>query len=172
MFDYTDCPEGPILPGQHSIERWLIEEQLRHILMSNHRERKECAAQLLSYPLKNKIPLEYIIVEVMFGEIFRLPNPLCLEIAYGSIMIELCKLQPSTMPQVLAQATELLYERIDVMNKTCFDRLVNWFSYHLSNFQVNEYDLKNPKSYFLFYYRGNDKTQCCGSVSFRPPGSG
>ena len=115
MFDYTDCPEGPILPGQHSIERWLIEEQLRHILMSNFKERKECAAQLLSYPLKNKIPLEYIIVEVMFGEIFRLP---------------------STMPQVLAQATELLYERIDAMNKTCFDRFVNWFSYHLSNFQV------------------------------------
>ena len=136
MFDYTDCPEGPILPGQHSIERWLIEEQLRHILMSNFKERKECAAQLLSYPLKNKIPLEYIIVEVMFGEIFRLPNPLCLEIAYGSILIELCKLQPSTMPQVLAQATELLYERIDAMNKTCFDRFVNWFSYHLSNFQV------------------------------------
>ena len=64
MFDYTDCPEGPILPGQHSIERWLIEEQLRHMLMANYTERKECAAQLLSYPLKNKIPLEYIIVEV------------------------------------------------------------------------------------------------------------
>jgi len=135
MFDYTDCPEGPILPGQHSIERWLIEEQLAHILMSNHGERKECAAQLLSYPLKNKIPLEYIIVEVMFGQIFRLPNPQYLEIAYGSIMIELCKLQPSTMPQVLAQATELLYERIGVMNVACFDRFVNWFAYHLSNFQ-------------------------------------
>ena len=132
---YQDCPEGPILPGQHSIERWLIEEQLAHILMSNHGERKECAAQLLSYPLKNKIPLEYIIVEVMFGQIFRLPNPQYLEIAYGSIMIELCKLQPSTMPQVLAQATELLYERIGVMNVACFDRFVNWFAYHLSNFQ-------------------------------------
>jgi len=135
MFDYTDCPEGPILPGQHSIERWLIEEQLTHILMANYKERKECAAQLLSYPLKNKIPLEYIIVEVMFGQIFRLPNPACLEIVYGSVLIELCKLQPSTMPQVLAQATELLYERIDTMNVACFDRFVTWFSYHLSNFQ-------------------------------------
>ena len=45
MFDYTDCPEGPngtiILPGQHSIERYLIEEQLRHMLRAHHKERKE-----------------------------------------------------------------------------------------------------------------------------------
>ena len=41
MFDYTDCPEGPILPGQHSIERYLIEEQLRHILQTYHKERKD-----------------------------------------------------------------------------------------------------------------------------------
>jgi hypothetical protein len=42
---------------------------------------------LLSYPLKTKIPLEYMIVEVMFSEIFHLPNPHCLEIAYGSILV-------------------------------------------------------------------------------------
>jgi len=159
MFDYTDCPEGPILPGQHSIERWLIEKQLLHILQSNRKGRKECAAQLLSYPLKTKIPLEYMIVEVMFGEVFRLPNPEFLEICYGSILIELCKLQPSTMPQVLAQATELLYERIDNMNVTCFDRFVSWFSYHLSNFQfrwswedweeVVQMDPEQPKPKFI-----------------------
>jgi len=159
MFDYTDCPEGPILPGQHSIERYLIEEQLRHILQANHLERKDCAAQLLSYPLKTKIPLEYMIVEVMFGEVFRLPNPEYLEICYGSIMIELCKLQPSTMPQVMAQATELLYERIDSMSVTCFDRFVSWFSYHLSNFQfrwswedweeVLRLDPEHPKPKFV-----------------------
>lgn len=135
MFDYTDCPDGPILPGAHSIERFLIEEHLHSIIETHHLERKDCASNLLSFPYKNKIPLEYCIVEVIFSELFHMPSPRYLEICYGSIMIELCKLQPSTLPQVLAQATEILFMRIDSMNTSCFDRFVNWFSYHLSNFQ-------------------------------------
>lgn len=63
------------------------------------------AAQLLNFPFKAKIPLDYCIVEVIFGELFRLPAPKHLEICYGSILIELCKLQPSTMPQVRTQVT-------------------------------------------------------------------
>nr|CAD7262474.1 unnamed protein product [Timema shepardi] len=135
MFDYTDCPEGPILPGAHSIERFLIEEHLHQIIEMHHLERKDCAAHLLNFPYKLKIPLDYAIVEVIFAELFHMPSPRYLEIVYGSILIELCKLQPSTMPQVLAQATEILFMRIDTMNTACFDRFVNWFSYHLSNFQ-------------------------------------
>lgn len=136
MFDYTDCPaEGPLLPGSHAIERFLIEEHLRQIIDNYFFERKDCAAHLLNFPYKLKIPLDYCIVEVMFGELFRLPTPKHLEICYGSILIELCKLQPSTMPQVLAQATEILFRRIDSMAPTAFDRFVWWFAYHLSNFQ-------------------------------------
>ncbi|XP_063973553.1 nuclear cap-binding protein subunit 1 [Diachasmimorpha longicaudata] len=136
MFDYTDCPaEGPLLPGSHAIERFLIEEHLRQIIDNCFIERKDCATNLLNFPYKNKIPLDYCIVEVMFGELFKLPTPKHLEICYGSILIELCKLQPSTMPQVLAQATEILFRRIDSMAAACFDRFVWWFSYHLSNFQ-------------------------------------
>nr|CAG4650844.1 EOG090X03JL [Simocephalus serrulatus] len=136
MFDYTDCPEaGPLLPGTHSVERYLIEEHLHQIITRHHNERKELATQLLAFPQRNKIPLEYMIVEVIFSELFQMPSPRYLEICYGCTLIELCKLQPGTMPQVLAQATELLYERIDTMNATCFDRFVSWFSYHLSNFQ-------------------------------------
>lgn len=159
MFDYTDCPEGPILPGAHSIERYLIEEHLHQILEVNHLERKDCAANLLNFPYKAKIPLEYSIVEIIFAELFHMPSPRYLEICYGSILIELCKLQPSTMPQVLAQATEILFMRVDTMNVTCFDRFVAWFSYHLSNFQFRwswddwdfciQLDLEHPRPKFI-----------------------
>ncbi|XP_044735085.1 nuclear cap-binding protein subunit 1 isoform X2 [Chrysoperla carnea] len=159
MFDYTDCPEGPVMPGAHSIERFLIEEHLHSIVEMYHLERKDCAAHLLNFPYKLKIPLDYCIVEVIFGELFHMPNPRYLEICYGSILIELCKLQPSTMPQVLAQATEILFLRIDTMNTTCFDRFTNWFSYHLSNFQFRwswadwdeclSLDIEHPKPKFV-----------------------
>ncbi|MGH0153726.1 UNVERIFIED_CONTAM: hypothetical protein FKN15_025548 [Acipenser sinensis] len=65
MFDYTDAPEGPVMPGSHSVERFVIEENLHCIIKSHWRERKTCAAQLLSYPGKNKIPLNYHIVETL-----------------------------------------------------------------------------------------------------------
>ncbi|XP_025076781.1 nuclear cap-binding protein subunit 1-like [Pomacea canaliculata] len=159
LFDYTDVPEETVLPGSHAIERYLIEEQIDCIIHANNEERKDCAAALLSYPVKNKIPLNYMIVEVMFAQLFQLPCAPYIELFYGSTFIELCKLQPSSMPQVLAQATELLFERLDSMHTICIERLVNWFSYHLSNFQfrwswedwveVTSMDKEAPKAKFV-----------------------
>ncbi|KAK5615290.1 Nuclear cap-binding protein subunit 1 [Crenichthys baileyi] len=159
MFDYTDAPEGPVMPGSHSVERFVIEENLHCIIKTHWRERKTCAAQLLSYPGKNKIPLNYHIVEVIFGELFQLPLPPHLDVMYTTLLIELCKLQPGSLPQVLAQATEMLYMRLDTMNTTCIDRFINWFSHHLSNFQFRwswddwadclTMDLEKPKPKFV-----------------------
>ncbi|XP_056626064.1 nuclear cap-binding protein subunit 1 isoform X2 [Triplophysa dalaica] len=159
MFDYTDAPEGPVMPGSHSVERFVIEENLHCIINSHWRERKTCAAQLLSYPGKNKIPLNYHIVEVIFGELFQLPSPPHIDVMYTALLIELCKLQPGSLPQVLAQATEMMYMRLDTMNTVCIDRLINWFSHHLSNFQFRwswddwadclTQDLEKPKPKFV-----------------------
>ena len=59
----------------------------------------------------------------------------------------------------LAQATELLFERIDTMKTSCIEKFSSWFSYHLSNFQYKwsweewksclEEDLESPKNKFL-----------------------
>ncbi|KAM4555378.1 nuclear cap-binding protein subunit 1 isoform 1-T1 [Odontesthes bonariensis] len=159
MFDYTDAPEGPVMPGSHSVERFVIEENLHYIIKTHWKERKTCAAQLLSYPGKNKIPLNYHIVEVIFGELFHLPTPPHIDVMYTALLIELCKLQPGSLPQVLAQATEMLYMRLDTMNTICMDRFVNWFAHHLSNFQFRwswddwsdclAVDLDRPKPKFV-----------------------
>lgn len=135
MFDYTDVPEGPSMPGAHAIERYLVEETIKRTLHAHFKDRKECANQLLNLPGNSKVPANYCIIEVLFSEMFRLPNPHHVQVFYGSLIIELCKSQPNTMPGVVAQATELLYERLDSMNVDCVQRFVHWFSYHLSNFQ-------------------------------------
>ena len=41
MFDYTDVPEGPTMPGAHSIERYLVEESLNRIINAHYKNRKE-----------------------------------------------------------------------------------------------------------------------------------
>lgn len=76
-----------------------------------------------------------MIVEVIFGEMLALPKSRHIEIFYGSLLIELCKLQAQTLPLVLAQAVQLMFERLDTMHSASIDRLSSWFAYLLSNFQ-------------------------------------
>ena len=135
LFDYTDCPEeGQVMPSAHSIDRFLIEENIQFILNQYDFNRKTCAHILASLPNKQKLPLEYMIVEVILANLFALPKSTNLEIFYGSLILELCKINPQTFPIVLSHAIELLFERLDSMNVACVDRFATWFAYHLSNF--------------------------------------
>ncbi|KAK6731730.1 hypothetical protein RB195_007913 [Necator americanus] len=135
LFDYADCPEdGTVLPGAHSIERFLIEEELNWIVDFNAADRKICAEELTNYARGANVPISYMILEVLFSQLFRLPHPPQPTGFYGPLLLDLCRLQSSTMPQVLAQASELLYQRAATMQPLCLDRFVDWFSFHLSNF--------------------------------------
>uniref|UniRef100_A0A8R1XU70 Nuclear cap-binding protein subunit 1 n=1 Tax=Onchocerca volvulus TaxID=6282 RepID=A0A8R1XU70_ONCVO len=134
FFDYADCPDdGPLLPGAHSIERFLVEEELRWILDQEKANRKKCASRLLEYDKRTLVPINYVILEVVFSQLFHLPEAPTRPIFYGSLLIELCKTK--SMPQVIAQAAEIFYQRIDSMQVACIDRLIDWFSYHMSNFE-------------------------------------
>lgn len=147
------------MPGAHSIERYLVEEQLHSVINTYYLDRKLCASKLLSLKVTSRLPLNYMIVEIVMSHLFSLPKTPLIELFYGSLLIELCKLQPEFMPQVLAQATELLFERINFMKTSCIERFASWFAYHLSNFQYKwswedwkqglDDDIESPKNKFL-----------------------
>uniref|UniRef100_A0A914HHC5 Nuclear cap-binding protein subunit 1 n=1 Tax=Globodera rostochiensis TaxID=31243 RepID=A0A914HHC5_GLORO len=136
LFDKNDCVESEIaLPASNSIERFLVEEDLNWIIDNNYLDWKLCAQALLNYHRKETVPLNYVMIETVFNQLFRLPAAPHHELFYGALLIELCRSEANTMPQVLALAAELLYRVTDTMQPICLDRFVNWFSYHLSNFE-------------------------------------
>lgn len=40
--------------------------------------------------------------QVIFGELFQLPAPPQIDVMYTALLIELCKLQPGSLPQVVS----------------------------------------------------------------------
>lgn len=52
------------------------------------------------------------VVQVIFGELFQLPVPPHIDVMYTTLLIELCKLQPGSLPQVVS--LKVVY---DVVNK-------------------------------------------------------
>jgi nuclear cap-binding protein subunit 1 len=136
--DLQYAPAGYILPPFDSMDRYLAEETVRCIVQSHHTNRKECVSALLVFAKgvdRIRLPAEYVITEVLFGLLFKLPSPPQVPVCYGSLLIELCKADPATFPQILTQTTDLLYNRLDKMNTVCVGRFSQWFAYHLSNFK-------------------------------------
>lgn len=44
----------------------------------------------------------FFIFQVIFGELFQLPAPPHIDVMYTTLLIELCKLQPGSLPQVVS----------------------------------------------------------------------
>lgn len=136
LFDYTDVPdEMPTLPASNSIQRFLGEESVANVIQLYSFSRQDCAKALINLPcLASRLPADYFIVEVILAELFYLPKPRNLEIFHTSLLIELCKLKNKTLPPVLVQGMELLFERLDTMNTSCVERFSSFFAHILSNF--------------------------------------
>ncbi|OQV15750.1 Nuclear cap-binding protein subunit 1 [Hypsibius exemplaris] len=160
LFDFTDCPEGSALPPMNSIERFLIEDDLYRLIEQRHEDRRNCAVLLLNYPTsQTNIPLDYIVTEVMLGQLMQLPKSPLKEIMYGATILELCKVRQDVMLQTLALAVSLLYERVEHLNVSCLHRLASWFAYHLSNYEFRwtwedwsdslQVDKEHPKAKFV-----------------------
>ena len=52
-------------------------------------------------------PMNYIIVEVLFGFLLQLPSPPQVPVYYSSVFIELSKIDPGSYPRIVSTPTEL-----------------------------------------------------------------
>ncbi|KAK4807031.1 hypothetical protein QYF61_000360 [Mycteria americana] len=52
--------------------------------------------------VKNLLKLLSYSQNVIFAELFQLPSPPHIEVMYTALLIELCKLQPGSLPQVVS----------------------------------------------------------------------
>ncbi|EDW03546.1 nuclear cap-binding protein subunit 1 [Drosophila grimshawi] len=136
LFKVSDCLPSEQMPGELDIGRHIIELHILEILELWHLNVKNCADQLLEFCLaKPTVAMEHLIVEVLVGEMLRLPCSLYLTINYGSIIIELCRLRPNKFPRIVAHASYILFKHLEFMSVSSIDCFVNWFSHHLSNFR-------------------------------------
>ena len=66
---------------------------------------------------------------------FLLPEPTHKPVYYMSLITELCKLQPSSVGPAVGKSIRKMYSLLsDGLDVAIADRLANWFSIHMSNF--------------------------------------
>eukprot|EP01132_Coremiostelium_polycephalum_P000544 gene544-686_t len=127
IFRLFDHSNSSIKPMDRSItEEYIID--IMYFFNSNH---KEAARFLYSLPVPFEV--DDIVVEVILGEIFRLPEPAFKEIYYSSLFIDFFKTQPTIIP-VFAYAINTLFENIQQLDVEAVKKFSLIFAHHLSNF--------------------------------------
>ncbi|KNC80749.1 hypothetical protein SARC_06906 [Sphaeroforma arctica JP610] len=76
LWEESDIPRDlPQLQKNDDIERYVIDQQVRELIITFNGSRKDCVKNMIAIPYGDRFPLEYIVVEVIFAELFRLPTP-------------------------------------------------------------------------------------------------
>ncbi|GAX72593.1 hypothetical protein CEUSTIGMA_g49.t1 [Chlamydomonas eustigma] len=118
-----------------AIERWVAEEYILDTLASFEGNRVECVKRLVSgLPLAAGWEHQALLAEVLFGQMLALPEPKLHLMAYGTIIVDLCKIPKFDFTRPLSGCVRELFSRLPNMDPELRTRLVNWLSYHLSNF--------------------------------------
>lgn len=136
LFDSTDIFKGPHLSDPDSIERFLVEQTISGILQTYYKDRKECAVSLVGLAQReSSLAVYHLIGEILFSHMMTLPHPPYPLPFYASVMLEINSLKPGKFPAILAQASQMLFERLEMMNCICRGRFLRWFVIILNNYQ-------------------------------------
>lgn len=78
---------------------------------------------------------EDVIIEAIFSQLFKLPNPRHKLVYYHSLITQCCKLAPAAIAPSLGRVIRTIYRNLDIMDLELAYRFLDWFSHHLSNFE-------------------------------------
>lgn len=90
------------------------------------------ASRLLNLPLSQDFNDE--IVEGVLSQMCSMPDPPVVHIYYGNLFVNLCRVKDSRLPAKLLTAVETIFQEAAEFDPETFDRLTEWFAFHLSNF--------------------------------------
>lgn len=116
------------------------------ILEYFNQDTKLCAEQLSNLPAS--FEAKYLIVEGIINNMLLLPHPRHHFILYGKLIVELFRRETKRWPRVVGPLINQLYVEIQHIDTEARDRFIDWFSFHLANFNY-QYVHYLPLSFML-----------------------
>lgn len=102
-------------------------------IVDNFPQKHQMAAErLLTMPMLSNSNNE--VVEGLFSAMCSMPLAPYACVYYGILFVDLCKVKDSRLPVKLLSAVETMFQQSGALDPETFDRLTDWFAFHLSNF--------------------------------------
>lgn len=140
---FSPSPSPLFKPFSLPEDQFFIIYDIRHLIEGmecNHRKCADiilnggCDPSLLERTLLDGDDKGRIVAHLLLGELMRNRRNGLNEIVYETLLLDCCRLSPN-FPRSLAQTLNLIMENAMYnLDHTSIDRLANWFSLHLSNF--------------------------------------
>lgn len=115
------------------VERFVLRSYIADIVDNFSTNHVMAAERLLTIPMLQKVDDE--IVEGLFSQLCAMPEPTFAPVYYGTLFVDLCRVKDSRLPIKLLTAVEAMFQDASLFDPESFDRLTEWFSFHLSNFE-------------------------------------
>eukprot|EP00927_Polykrikos_kofoidii_P064887 TRINITY_DN60704_c0_g1_i1.p1 TRINITY_DN60704_c0_g1~~TRINITY_DN60704_c0_g1_i1.p1 ORF type:complete len:963 (-),score=220.44 TRINITY_DN60704_c0_g1_i1:62-2572(-) len=116
-------------------DRWILEDYMLTTIETFNQDVEECATQILRIPIMHP-QFEAIVVETVFSQMLRLPNPPMVPLFYGRLLLALGEKQAS-LRRLVRRTFRVLCERAPELDEDCLQVLAEAFAYHL---MLNNYE--------------------------------
>lgn len=122
------------MPSKRSmVDKYVLRSYIADVVENFSTGHVFAAERLLTIPMLKSADDE--IVEGLFSQLCALPEPTFAPIYYGTLFVDLCRVKDSRLPIKLLTAVEAMFQDAGQLDPESFDRLTEWFSFHLSNFE-------------------------------------